>query len=105
MRVRIGAFVCAIAVLALGTASVTVARSPGSASAAPQVISDSQLSASTTTIGGAKVLRTTRTVAHWYGQTLNPDNGVTYGYNMVGADPNNCTGTACDATIQARISR
>jgi hypothetical protein len=54
--------------------------------------------------GGASVLPTTRTVAHWYGTATNPDNGVTYGYNMVGADPNNCSGSACDTTIQADIT-
>jgi len=58
----------------------------------------------TTTIGGAKVLPTTRTVAHWFGSTLNPDDGVTYGYNMVGADPNNCSGSACSTTIEADIT-
>jgi hypothetical protein len=43
-------------------------------------------------------------VAHWFGQTLDPNNGVTYGYNMVGADPNNCSGAACDVTIEADIT-
>jgi hypothetical protein len=69
----------------------------------PQKIDDSKLQAVTTTIGGAPVLPTTRTVQHWFGTTLNPNNGVTYGYNMVGADPNTCTGTACSATIIADI--
>jgi hypothetical protein len=50
------------------------------------------------------VLPTTRTVAHWFGSTLNPDNGITYGYNMVGADPNNCSGAACSTTIDADIT-
>jgi hypothetical protein len=67
------------------------------------VIDDSQLKAFSTTIGGASVLSTTRTVQHWFGSTLDPHNGVTYGYNMVGADPNNCTGAACSATITADI--
>ena len=58
----------------------------------PQVIDDSQLNALTTTIGGASVLPTTRTIPHWFGSALNPNNGVTYGYNMVGADPNNFSG-------------
>ena len=35
---------------------------------------------------------------------MNPDDGITYGYNMVGADPNNCSGSACDVTIQADIT-
>ncbi|HEX6770683.1 MAG TPA: hypothetical protein VF126_01570 [Acidobacteriaceae bacterium] len=69
----------------------------------PQVIQDSQMHARTTTIGGARVLPTTRTVQHWFGTTLDPHNGVTYGYNMVGADPNTCTGSACSAAVTADI--
>jgi hypothetical protein len=69
-----------------------------------QVINDSQLQAMSTTIGGADVLPTTRTVAHWWGSTLDPNNGVTYGYNMVGADPNNCTGSDCSVTIEVDIT-
>jgi hypothetical protein len=69
----------------------------------PQVIDDSQLHAFSTAIGGASVLSTTRTVQHWFGSTLDPHNGVTYGYNMVGADPNNCSGDACSATVTADI--
>ncbi len=75
-----------------------------SAQPAPQVISDADLKASFTTIGGASVLPTTRTVAHWWGSTLDPHNGVTYGYNMVGADPNNCSGSACSVTIEVDIT-
>ena len=63
----------------------------------PLVLNDSSLKALTTTVGGATVLPTTRTVAHWHGTSLNPVDGVTYGYNMVGADPNSCSGSACNA--------
>jgi hypothetical protein len=70
----------------------------------PPVISDDALKAMSTTIGGADVLPTTRTVAHWWGSTLDPSNGVTYGYNMVGADPYNCSGSACDVTIDVDIT-
>jgi len=73
-------------------------------SSKPQVISDAALQALTATEGGAQVLPTTRTVAHWWGSTANPDDGITYGYNMVGADPNNCSGSACDVTVQADIT-
>jgi hypothetical protein len=76
----------------------------GTATTEPQVIDDSQLQAVTTTIGGASVLPTTRTIPHWWGSTLNPNNGITYGYNMVGADPNNCSGAACSVTIEADIT-
>jgi hypothetical protein len=54
---------------------------------APITVPDSAIHASTITVGGAKPLPTTRTVAHWFGTALNPGNGVTYGFNMVGADP------------------
>jgi hypothetical protein len=50
-------------------------------------------------VGGAKVLPTTRTVAHWFGTALNPDNGVTYGFNMVGADPSLEQSTTITADI------
>ncbi|HEY6960920.1 MAG TPA: hypothetical protein VI408_03435 [Gaiellaceae bacterium] len=69
----------------------------------PQVVDDSSLHASTTVTGGASVLPTTRTVAHWYGTTLDPHNGITYGYNMVGADPSHC-GSSCSTTIEADIT-
>jgi hypothetical protein len=77
---------------------------PAAAQPAPQVISDSTLKAMYSTVGGASVLPTTRTVAHWWGSTLDPNNGVTYGYNMVGADPNNCSGSACSVTIEVDIT-
>src|SRR5262245_37767189 len=69
----------------------------------PPVISYDQMRALTTTIGGALVLPTTRTVTHWFGSTLDPNNGIIYGYNMVGADPNNCSGADCDVTVTADI--
>jgi hypothetical protein len=74
------------------------------APASVPVIPDSSLKAVTTTIGGASVLPTTRTVAHWWGSTVNPHDGITYGYNMVGADPNSCVGAACAVTIDVDIT-
>jgi hypothetical protein len=71
--------------------------------AEPPVIGYDQMEALTTTIDGAQVLPTTRTVTHWFGSTFDPNNGVTYGYNMVGADPNNCSGAGCDVTVAADI--
>jgi hypothetical protein len=88
-----------IAVVVVSTASA----SSGSKSAAIPVIKDSQLQAQFTTTGGAKVLSTTNTLMHWHGTALDPDNGVTYGYNMVGADPYTCSGSGCDATIPTDI--
>lgn len=68
-----------------------------------RTISDADLNALSTTIGGADVLKTTRTVPHWWGSTTDPTDGVTYGYNMVGADPNNCSGEDCSVTIDVDI--
>ena len=86
---------------ALVASSVSVsAASP----AAPLTIDDSTLKAMSSTLGGASVLPTDRTVAHWWGSTVDGHNGVTYGYNMVGANPNNCSGSACSTTIEADIT-
>jgi hypothetical protein len=79
-------------------------RAHAAATTEPQLVDDATLKAMSATLDGADVLPTTRTIPHWFGTTLNPDNGVTYGYNMVGADPNNCSGSACDVTIQADIT-
>lgn len=87
-----------VSLLAASAGSV-LAAAPG-----PQVISDASLKAMTTTIGGASVLPTTRTIPHWYGQTTDPNNGVTYGYNMVGSDPYSCSGAGCSTTIQVDIT-
>jgi hypothetical protein len=88
-----------IAIAVVGTASAASSKS------SIQVIKDSQLKAEFTTIGGGALPQaTTRTIPNWWGSTTNPDDGITYGYNMVGADPNNCSGSACDVTIQADIT-
>jgi hypothetical protein len=76
----------------------------GASATPPQVIQDSQLQALTATFGGATALSTTRTIPHWWGSTLDPNNGVTYGYNMVGADPNTCSGSTCSTTVEADIT-
>jgi hypothetical protein len=90
----------AIAIAVVGTAS---AASGGNASSIPR-IADSQLQANFTEIGGSQLLPTDRTVPHWFGTSVNPHNGITYGYSMVGADPNNCSGSACSTTIEADIT-
>jgi hypothetical protein len=102
----IAGLACFLTLIILGTrftTTVATAASPQTAGE-PQVIDDSQLQALTTTIGGASVLPTTRTVHHWWGSTLDPHNGITYGYNMVGADPNNCSGSGCSVAIEADIT-
>jgi len=88
-----------IAVAVVGTA--TAGTSPSSV----PVIQDSQLKAEFSTIGGgADVLPSMKTVPHWWGSTANPNDGITYGYNMVGSDPNACSGSACDTTVKADIT-
>jgi hypothetical protein len=55
-------------------------------------------------LGGANPLPTTRTIPHWWSSALDPHDGVTYGFNMVGADPYGCSGFACDFTIEVDIT-
>ena len=92
------------ALLAVAGALVGASVSASSTPSAIPIIDDSTLQAMTTTVGGASALNTTSTVQHWFGTSLNPNNGVTYGYNMAGADPNNCSGSKCSATIEADIT-
>ena len=93
----------AIAALAL-LVSMIIIGPVSAAKPGVQTISDSQLKAQSATLGGAKVLSTSRTVAHWWGSSLDPNNGVTYGYNMVGANPNTCSGSACSVTVETDIT-
>lgn len=93
-----------LAATALVAATAPASDAANSHGTAPKSISDAQLKALTTTIGGASVLPTTRTVPHWWGSSVDPNNHVTYGYNMVGADPNTCSGPACSVTVQADIT-
>jgi hypothetical protein len=96
--------VASLTLVSLFAAAFVTYTNRAHASNGPQTISDSQLKAMTTTMGGADVLPTTRTIPHWWGSTLDPNNGVTYGYNMVGADPNTCKGSDCSVTIQTDIT-
>ena len=93
--------VVAAAGLIIATGTASAGSTP--AAAEPQIVDDSSMHPSTTTVGGADVLPTTRTVAHFYSTATNPSDGVTYGYNMVGANPFTCSGTACDTTIPVDI--
>jgi hypothetical protein len=104
MTRKLGLLVGVVLVIAVVISSAASAAR-GTATSRPQVISDAQLKAQTTTIGGgANPLPTTRTVPHWWGSTLDPNNGITYGYNMVGADPNSCSGSACSVTVETDIT-
>jgi hypothetical protein len=93
-------------VLALAAFAVpAVSASSGTPTVPPQKVDDSSLTFKTTVDGGASgVLPTTRTVPHWWGSTLDPADGLVYGYNMVGADPNACSGASCDVTVQVDIT-
>jgi hypothetical protein len=93
-----------IATMTASSASVRAGSASASQAGDPQLIDDATLKAKSLTFGGAEVLPTTRTIPHWSGSTLDPNNGVTYGYNMVGADPNGCSGAACSVTIEADIT-
>ena len=84
------------ALVAAFVASPVSAASPGSI----QKISDSQLKALSTTLGGAKPLTMSKTLQHWFAQSTNPVDGITYGYNMVGVDP----ASNSSATIQVDIT-
>ncbi|HEU5368361.1 MAG TPA: hypothetical protein VFU69_07860, partial [Ktedonobacterales bacterium] len=67
-------------------------------------IDDSNLQAQSLALGGADALPTTRTIPHFHGTAVNPNDGINYGFNMVGADPNNCSGADCSVTIEADIT-
>ena len=99
--------VLGMAVLALTIVSSSGLRAgAGGATGAlePQLIDDAALKAATTTDGGADVLPTTRTIPHWWGSSVDPHDGRTYGYNMAGANPYTCTGAACSVTIEVDIT-
>jgi hypothetical protein len=104
MKLRKLGVVAGLGVVAAMLASPAMAAPAGAPTVEPQMISDSQLQAMTATLGGAEVLPSTHTIPHWWGSTANPHNGVTYGYNMVGANPSTCTGAACSTTIQADVT-
>jgi hypothetical protein len=90
-----------LTVLAGLTLALPLLASTASAGTAPAPVAVpfSALHASSTTVGGATVLPTTRTVPHWFGTALNLHNGVTYGFTMVGADPALETSTTITADI------
>jgi hypothetical protein len=90
-KILIGLAVGAVAA-AVGFIANTASAGSSTSVTDPTIVDDSSIHPSTTTVGGASVLPTTRTVAHFFGSSVNPNDGVKYGFNMVGADPNNCRG-------------
>lgn len=103
LRKLVVALVLTASLVAVIAASAA-AGGGGSGTAEPQVLDDSSMKAMTTTEGGASVLPSTKTVPHWFGTATNPNDGITYGFNMVGADPNHCSGSACSTTVQTDIT-
>src|SRR5215469_15910519 len=76
--------------LAAGLAiTIPFLASPASAgsSLAPVLIPDSALQAMSTTVGGAEPQPSARTLTHFFRTALNPLDGTTFGFNMVGLDP------------------
>ena len=99
-----GLFVLLSIVANMLAASPAAAMPAGAAPSSVPVMPDSAMQVLSITMGGASVLPTTRTVPHWWGSTLDPADGVTYGYNTVGADPNHCAGADCSVTVQVDIT-
>src|SRR6185369_249239 len=92
------------AAIVIASQSVHARGAATPAAGEPQLIDDASLKAKSVTMGGADVLPTTRTIAHWWGSSVDPNTGITYGYNMVGADPYSCSGSACSVTIETDIT-
>ena len=88
-----------LSLFGLAALVASMSAMPAGASSNP-VIDDSASQASTTTFGGANPQPSTQTIPHWFGTAVNPNNGVTYGFNMVGANPASQTST----TIQVDIT-
>ena len=93
---------------AAASVSLIMAAAAGAATGtpalSPQPIADSQLPVATTVVGGADVTPATRTIPHWWAATLDPLDGITYGYNIVGANPDTCSGAACDTTVPVDVT-
>jgi len=106
MKFRKLGLLLGVVVFAIGIVGTATASSPvGVTTTGIPVIDDSQLQANFTEIdGGAAPTSTVRTIPNWWGSTVDGNNGLTYGYNMVGANPYTCSGTACDVSITADIT-
>jgi len=78
-----GAAAAAFLIASIGVA----ADEDYSAADSPDADPGIEFQATTTTFGGASPLASSSTVDHWSGMTANGVDGVTYRYNVVGADP------------------
>ena len=103
---RGGRLACLAAVLVTSIIGTSALAGSGTPNHPPIPIDDAQLQGLNTsqTLGGAEVLPTTRTIPHWWRSIRNPNDGVTYGFNMAGADPYGCSGWACYVTIEVDIT-
>src|SRR6478672_4780331 len=81
---KLGAASASLAVVAAAAVGMPSASAAGNSSLPVKNLAAKNVKF--TEMGGAKPLRTDKTVAHWSGQFTDPTNGVTYGYTMVGAD-------------------
>lgn len=86
VRVSVSALGAALAAFLIASIGVA-ADEDYSAADSPDADPGVDFQAATTTFGGATPLDTSRTVQHWSGMTANGADGVTYRYNIVGADP------------------
>ncbi len=78
-----GAAAAAFLIASIGVA----ADEDYSAADSPDADPGIEFQTTTTSFGGASPLASSRTVDHWSGMTANGVDGVTYRYNVVGADP------------------
>ena len=86
-------------ILALALVSIGGAALPGSAATGSGLPQADPPAPQYAVDAGAGDVGTARTVPHWHGSFTDPSNGVTYGFNMVGADPS----THQDVTIPVDV--
>src|SRR5207245_11168988 len=81
-----GSFQRPLAAVSAAISAVLLTSAGVAADSSEPPVDESSIQPTTASFGGASPLATTRTVQHWSGQTVNGVDGVTYRYNMVGAD-------------------
>ena len=94
-----GSFRRPLAAVSAAISAVLLTSAGVAAGSSEPPVDESSIQPTTASFGGASPLATTRTVQHWSGQTVNGVDGVTYRYNLVGADP----GSETSATIGVDI--
>src|SRR5256712_5991743 len=94
-----GSFGRPLAAVSAAISAVLLTSAGVAAGSSEPPVEQSAIQPATASFGGASPLATARTVQHWSGQTVNGVDGVTYRYNMVGADP----GSETSATIGVDI--